>query len=77
MTLEIGYDRVTVAFVALEANIGDLDKATEMPTDKDIASDGNRAILIGDLETKTQTGCKSCASSEQFGLISLLELILR
>jgi len=41
MTLEIGHDRVTVAFVALEVDIGNLDKATEMTTDKDIASDGN------------------------------------
>jgi len=41
ITLEIGHDRVTVAFVALEVDIGNLDKATEMTTDKDIASDGN------------------------------------
>jgi len=41
MTLEIGHDRVTVAFVALKVDIGDPDKATKMTTDKDIASDGN------------------------------------
>ena len=39
--LEIGHDRVTVAFVTLKVDIGDLDKATEMTTDKDIDSDGN------------------------------------
>ena len=39
--VEIGQDGVTVTFVALEVDIGDLDKATEMTTDKDIASDGN------------------------------------
>jgi len=37
MTPEIGHDRVTVSFVVLEVNIGDLDKATEVTTDKDIA----------------------------------------
>ena len=36
MTLEIGHDKVTVAFVVLEVDIGDLNKATEMTTDKDI-----------------------------------------
>ena len=41
MTPEIGHDGVTVAFVALEVDIGDLDKGTEMTTDKDIASYGN------------------------------------
>jgi hypothetical protein len=35
-------EKVTVAFVALEVDIGDLDKAAELTTDKDTARDGNR-----------------------------------
>ncbi len=37
MTPEIGHDRVTMSFVMLEVNIGDLDKVTEVTMDKDIA----------------------------------------
>ncbi len=37
MMPEIGHDRVTVAFVALEVDMGDLDKATKVTMNKDIA----------------------------------------
>lgn len=37
MMPETCHDRVTVAFIALQVDIGDLEKASEVTTDKDIA----------------------------------------
>ena len=41
MTLEIGHDRVALAFVTVEVDIGDLDKATKVAANKDITRDGD------------------------------------
>ena len=56
MTLEIGDNGVPLAFVALKVDVGDLDKAAEIITNQDIASDSDRAVvhlvLVGDLERR-------------------------
>jgi len=39
--LEICHDRVALAFVTFEVNIGELDKAAKVATNKDIACDSD------------------------------------
>ena len=46
MTLEIGDNRIPLTFVALEVDVGNLDKAAEMITNEDIAS--RHLVLFGD-----------------------------